>query len=163
MSSSMAMKVHEASSEGMQSALELFTVPPTNLQVERSWSQEYFPIAPLANSQQLEFNVTSSSEHYIDLNKTLIEIHCKIMAGDGTATVTVTDKITPIANFLHTMFSQVDVHMNGKLVSKSHNLYGYKAYLQTLLNNRKAVQEQQYDTSLFMRDTAGKHDTQNDT
>src|SRR6266481_4387956 len=146
MASASLMKVHEASGEGMLSALELFSVPPTNLQVERVWSQEYYPIAPLENSRQLEFNVTSSSENYIDLNKTMLEIHCKIVSGNGTA-MTAADKVTPMPNFLHTMFSQVDVHMNGKLVSKSHNLYGYKAYLQTLLNNREAVQEQQYDTS----------------
>src|SRR6266481_3201488 len=160
--SSPSMKVHEASGEGMLSALELFSVPPTNLQVERTWRQEYYPIAPLENSRQLEFNVTGSNEHYIDLNKTLLEIHCKIVAGDGTPTVTVTDKVTPIANFMHTLFNQIDVHMNGKLVSKSHNLYGYKAYLQTLLNNRKSVQNEQYDTLVFMRDTAGKLDQQND-
>src|SRR6266481_476927 len=160
MSSSMAMKVHEASSEGMQSALELFTVPPTNLQVERSWSQEYFPIAPLVNSQQVQFNVTSSSEHYIDLNKTLIEIHCKIVTSTGANTVKETDKVTPMPNFLHTLFSQVSVHMNGNLVSRNHNLYGYMVYMQTLLNNRQSVQDEQYDTALFLKDFRGNHDEQ---
>src|SRR6266404_6959554 len=155
-------KVHEASGEGMLSALELFTVPPTDLQVERTWSQEYYPIAPLVESRQLEFNVTSSSDHYIDLNKTLIEIYAKIVKSDGSALVKDVDNVTPIVNFMHTMFNQIDVHMNRKLVSKSHNLYAYKAYIQTLLNNRKSVQEEQYDTALFLKDAPDKLDKQND-
>jgi hypothetical protein len=159
MTTPMLQKIHGLSEEIMSPALELFTVPPTNLQIEKTWSQEYYPVAPLENARQIEVNVLGSTESYIDLSKTLLEIHAKIVNGDGTD-LAAGVAVTPIPNFLHSLFSQVDVYLGNKLVSKSQDMYPYVAYIQNLLNNRNSVQNEQYDTELFIKDTAGYHDAQ---
>ena len=43
-------------------------------------------------------------------------------------------EITPKCNFLHTLWSQVDVYLNGLLVTQFNNNYPYRAYIENLLS-----------------------------
>jgi hypothetical protein len=44
------------------------------------------------------------------------------------------DNVGPVNNFLHSLFSQVDVSLNGVLITNSSNTYGYRAYIENLLS-----------------------------
>jgi hypothetical protein len=65
----------------------------------------------------------------------------------------------PVNNFLHSLFSQIDVFLNDKLVSTSNNLYAYRAYLENLLNYGSDATDSQLSCALFYPDVAGKFDT----
>ena len=47
--------------------------------------------------------------------------------------------VGPTNLLLNSLFSQVDVFFNDKLISSSSNTYAYRAYLETLLNYGKAA------------------------
>jgi len=60
--------------------------------------------------------------------------------------------------FLHSLFSQVDVSLNGTLVTTASDMYAYRAYIETLLSYGKDAKQSQLTCSLFYKDTAGKFD-----
>ncbi|KYN09484.1 hypothetical protein ALC57_18389, partial [Trachymyrmex cornetzi] len=43
-------------------------------------------------------------------------------------------KVGPVNHLLHSMFNQIDVYFNQKLVSPPNNAYAYRAYIEALLN-----------------------------
>lgn len=67
----------------------------------------------------------------------------------------------PTNLFLHSLFSQVDVSLNERLISSSTNTYAYRALLETLLNYGDEAKKSQLTMSLFYKDTPGKMDTVN--
>ena len=66
--------------------------------------------------------------------------------------------IAPVNNFLHSLFSQVDMYLNDKMVSAATNMYSYRSYLETLLNYSSSAKDSQFSTSLWATDTAGHMD-----
>ena len=62
---------------------------------------------------------------------------------------------------MHGLFSQVDVHLNDKLVSFSADTYPYRAYFETLLNYGKSAKDSQLTASLWYKDTAGHMEDRN--
>ena len=71
------------------------------------------------------------------------------------------ETVDPVNNFLHSLFSQVDVTLNGTLITSSMNTYAYRAYLETLLSYGPAAKRSQLTASLFYKDEAGKLDKPN--
>ena len=64
----------------------------------------------------------------------------------------------PVNNFLHSIFNQVDVYFNQKLVSPPNNAYPYIAYIETLLNYGPAAKGSHLTTNLWIADKAGEMD-----
>ena len=67
----------------------------------------------------------------------------------------------PVNLFLHSLFSQVDVSLNERLISPSTNTYPYRAMLETLLNYGEEAKTSQLTTAMFYKDTPGKMDAVN--
>lgn len=124
--------LHSHSSECVKSELDLFTLPPTQTSIENSHFVYYNPVSTLSDDAPIEFIVPGHGDEYIDLAHTMIKVRAKIVKPDGTATIT--DNVGPVNNFLHSIFNQVDVYFNQKVVTSPNNLYGYRAYIETLLN-----------------------------
>ena len=55
--------------------------------------------------------------------------------------------IIPIDNVLHSIWSGVDITINGELVSTTNQKYMYKSYIETLLNNSHSTKEYQLKLS----------------
>ena len=62
-------------------------------------------------------------------------------------------------NWAHSLFSQIDVSINGKIVSSSLNTYAYRAYIELLLSFGKACKKTFLTNSLWYKDTAGHMDS----
>ena len=58
-------------------------------------------------------------------------------------------------NWLHSLFSQVDVHLNDTLVTPSSNTYPFRAYVETLLSYGAEAKKTQLTSQLWYKDTAG--------
>jgi hypothetical protein len=71
------------------------------------------------------------------------------------------DTVGPVNNFLHSLFSQVDVSLNGTLITNSTNTYAYRAYIETLLSYGLEAKSSQLTSALFYKDEAGKMDKSN--
>lgn len=108
--------------------------------------------------KKVEFEIPES-EHFTSLHDTTLKVVCKITKKGGTAcdhaAATSPDKVMPINNVFHSMWSSVSVYLNGHLAEFADN-YGYKAYLTTLMSMDKSVMEQRGKLVGWSKDTAGQ-------
>ncbi|CAK1591845.1 unnamed protein product [Parnassius mnemosyne] len=138
--------------------MDLFALPSTQTSIENGLWIHYKPISSLGDDGPIEFQVPGTGDDYIDLSHTLLHIKAKVLNQDSTNLVSTTI-VAPVNNWLHSLFSQLDVYLNQKLVSPPNNTYAYRAYMETLLNYAPAAKQSHLTCSLWYEDTAGKMDS----
>jgi hypothetical protein len=114
--------IHEGSCECAKSELDLFSVPPTQVSVDSGMFVEYHPISSLTDGAPIEFEVSSSGDDYIDFANSYLYVRAKITRANGN-NLENDDTVGPVNNFLHSLFSQVDISLNGTLITNSTNTY----------------------------------------
>ena len=149
--------VHPYSKRCEKSEIDLFSIPPTQLSLEKGRWIEYRPLSDVQNGDCAITYLISGTDEYIDLSKTILEVEGKVFAGDksplsggGQANV------APVNNFLHSLFKQVDVYLNGKQVTPAMGTYAYRSYIETLLNYDVSAKKSQLSSALYYKDTAGQ-------
>ena len=152
--------IHEGSCECTKSELDLFSVPPTQTTIESGAFVEFRPISTLTDGAPIEFDVTSSGDDYIDFANSYLHVKAKTVRANG-ANLEAADTVGPVNNLLHSLFSQVDVSLNGTLITNSSNTYPYRSYLENLLSYGPAAKSSQLTSELFYKDEAGKMDKPN--
>ncbi|KAG8239560.1 hypothetical protein J437_LFUL019252 [Ladona fulva] len=149
--------LHSHSCECVKSELDLFAIPPTQTSIRNSQWVHYKPLSSINDDSPLEFVVSGAGDEYIDLGQTLIHVVVKIVKADGTDTAE-EQKVGPVNSFLHSLFSQVDVYLNQKLISPPSNTYAYRSYIENLLSYGPAAKQSHLTMSLWYDDTAGLMD-----
>ena len=149
--------IHQKSCECAKTELDLFSLPPTQTSIESGKWVQYKPVSSLTDDSPIEFVVPGNGDEYSDLTQTLLQIEATIVKADGTKLEDST-QIGPVNNWLHSLFSQVDLFLNHKLVSAQNNTYGYRAYLENLLNYGTSAKQSHLTTVLFGEETSGKMD-----
>jgi len=143
--------LHENCSECTLGQLDLFKLPCTQLSIEKTQYTEYFPIASLRQGSTIEFSISGDGDFYLNLSETLVYAQVKITEEDGSELKTPEQvKTTPL--LLSSLFSQIDVFFNGKLVSSASDTYAYRAYFETLLNYGHSAKMSQLSAALFQSD-----------
>ncbi|KAL5020597.1 hypothetical protein ScPMuIL_002322, partial [Solemya velum] len=95
--------------------------------------------------------VPNQGNEYLDLKRSRLYVKARIVKADGSALVP--QEKTGIINLpLQSLWSQVDVYANGKLISLHGSHYPWKAYLKTILYRSKNVTETQLKLQLFVKD-----------
>ncbi|GFT67252.1 uncharacterized protein NPIL_535251 [Nephila pilipes] len=122
----------------VKSELDLFSVSPVQLAIDESSFAEIHPVATLSHKTPIEFYVSGSGEHYLDLAHTLLHLQVKVKKKNGQS-ITETDQVAPINYLLNTLFSECSITLNDKQVSSQAN-YAYRSIFDALLSP-KAVQE----------------------
>ena len=149
--------IHQQSCEGVKSKLDLFAVPPTQTSIDEGQWIEHQPMTSLDSGGPIEFVVPGTGDAYIDLANTYLFVRAKIIRGVGTNLADDTP-VAPINNWLHSLFSQVDVYLNDTLVTPSSNTYPFRAYVETLLSYGAEAKKTQLTSQLWYKDTAGHMD-----
>jgi len=150
--------VHEQSCECTKSELDLFSVPPTQTSIEQGSWIEYHPITSVSEDSPIEFDVNASGEDYIDFANTMLYVKAKITAMNGN-NLAADAAVGPVNLFLHSLFSQVDISLNGTLITASTNTYPYRAILETLLSYGEDAKKSQLTSALFYKDETGRMDS----
>jgi len=88
------------------------------------------PIACVEQSD-LEFLIPADNDTYVELNIKLY-IRGKLTKADGT-NMNNTDFTAVTNNFLHSLFSQCSISLNGVTITQATELYKYRSYFETLL------------------------------
>lgn len=132
--------------------LDLFSVPSTQDSIEEGHLVSYRPISTITSNSPIEFCVTNNGENYIDLSQTLLYLKVKITK---VADHDVIPDVGPTNNFMHSLFSQVDVTLNGKSVTPPSHHYAYRAMISNLLNYGKDAKNSHLSSSLWFKDTPG--------
>lgn len=149
--------IHEGSCECAKSELDLFSVPATQTSVETGMYVDYHPVSSISSGAPIEFDVNATGEEYLDMANCLLHVRAKIVKANGE-NLEAANMVGPVNNFLHSLFSQVDVSLNGTLITSSTNTYAYRAYLETLLSYGSDTKTSQLTSALFYKDEAGKMD-----
>ena len=96
-------------------------------------------------------------ELIIDFGNSLLYVKAKITRANGNNLAAETNT-GPVNLFLHSLFSQVDIELNGTLITSSTSTYPYRAMLETLLSYGEDAKTTQLTSALFYKDEAGKMD-----
>jgi len=136
-----------------KSETDLFSVPPTEVSIEKGHWFAAYPTNTLKNEGPFDFRI-NADPHYIQLAKNYLFMKIKItkdkgenLAADGT-----TDKVGPINLIGKTLFRQVKVFIGGKLVSDSGDLYAYRSYMETHLNFGSDAKNTHLGSCLYVKD-----------
>jgi hypothetical protein len=152
--------IHEGSCECAKSELDLFSVPATQTSIDSGVYVEYHPISSITSGAPIEFDVTASGDDYLDFANSFLCVRAKITRANGE-NLDATDTVGPVNNFLHSLFTQADISLNGTLITSSMNTYAYRAYIETLLSYGVEAKSSQLTSALFYKDEAGKMDKPN--
>jgi len=85
-------------------------------------------ITSLTDGSPIQFVVNASGEVYIDFANTLLYVTAQLAAADDTNRAA-DAAIGPVNLFLHSMFSQVDILLNGTLITSSTNTYASDGHI----------------------------------
>ena len=152
--------VHPFSKRCDKSEVDLFRVPPTQQSLERGRWIDYAPLSSVENANSAITFLIAGTDEYIDLSKTILTVTGKITKKDGNTKLDGNDQsnVAPVNNFLHSLFRQVDVYLNGKQVTPAMGTYAYRSYIETLLNYDVSAKQSQFSSALYYKDTAGQMD-----
>lgn len=145
--------LHPFSCECAKSELDLFTLPPTQTSIESGHWVQYKPVASITDDSPVEFSVPGTGDNYLDLSHTLLNLKIQVVKQNNETLTVEDDNVGCVNNILSSLFSQVDVFLNQKLVSSSNNTYAYRAYLETLLSYGPAAKTSHLTTALWYEDT----------
>ena len=156
---------HPHTLECSKTELDLFALPTTQTAIERSQWVEFRPLTTVSDGGPIEFIIPGSGEDYCDLSETYLMVTAKITKPDGSSLNHGTEEspgpdagIGPVNLWLHSLFSQVDLSLNERLVTPSMNTYPYRAYIKTLLSYGPAAKKSYLTAALWYKDAAGHMD-----
>jgi hypothetical protein len=109
---------------------DIFAPKPVQTGILETNVVHYKPLATVEQTD-FEFSIPGDSETYIDLGIKLF-VKGKLTAVDGTD-LGDADFTAGTNNFLHSLFSQCSIALNGVNITPAADLYHYRAYLETLL------------------------------
>ena len=148
--------IHPTSCPCTKAELDLFTSPPTQVAIDSGHWVEHHPVSSLTDTAPVEFLVSGTPEYYIDLSNTFLYVKARVVKLDGRD-LDGEDVAAPCNLFLHSLFSQLDVHLSNVLVSSSNNTYSYRAFLETFLSSGTDQRSGRLTAALWYHDTPGKH------
>ena len=139
--------VHSMSCKCTKSELDLFSVPPTQTCMEQGRWIESHPLTTVTEGSPIEFDVGGSGEDYIDFANSMLYVKTKLTTNTG-GNLPADAAVGPVNLFLHSLFSLVDISLNGTLVTASTNTYPYRAMLETLLSYGHGAKASQLTSAL---------------
>ena len=154
---------------GYGEELAIFERPIVDAGVEKVRWIEHRPVNQISQDSAIEFQVSGSGSQYVDLRRTYLYVKAKIVQLDGsdlpaprrdetTSKMQDVVRVGPVNLFLHTLFSQIDVYLQDKLVTSSNSNYYQKAYIDTILQCCPASRLANFQAQLYYEDTPGELD-----
>ena len=143
--------------EFFNSEMMLFQPPVVKHGIEYLQWIEYQPVNQITEDGSIDIHLKASGSQYLDLQRSRLYVKAKIVNENGDALET-TDIVTPVNMWLQSLWNQVDVFFQQKLVSSSGTNYAYKALMDVLLNYGYDATNTQLQTQLYYKDTAGSMD-----
>ena len=125
----MSMNKQEESSF---SELELFKHPVVQSDILNGKFEKIYLITKSEDSGPIEFLIENATDRFLNLRQSYLNIKFKMVNSNGSSLVA--DIKTGLSNCpIASLFQQVDVPLNDKLISSSTNTYAYRAILEVLL------------------------------
>jgi hypothetical protein len=117
-------------------SLDLFSVPKTQIGLESGQWDNVRSHPQFQDSYTITFDIPADTQRYISLNQTelwmTVRLQKKVPGNAATDAVMSGEDavdVTPVNNLIHSLFSQIEVSLNGKDVENSNANYAYKSYI----------------------------------
>lgn len=123
-------------------SFDLFSRPLTETGLQDVHEEEIMPNSAIT-SNTLEFTVSGDGEQYVDLSETRLHLRVKISSLDATATEILDDQIELVRYWPQAMFKQLDLYLNGTLITNSSGMYNFLAYISSQLSFSSTVRDNQ--------------------
>ena len=141
------------------SETDIFGTQPVQHDIVSGQWMQYQAPAFEPRSGPINFNI-EGDEQYVDLNSTFLTLTARVVdTRPNKIPMAPECVVAPTNNWLHTLFSQVTLYINGKAVNQSHNMYHYKAYLENLLSYGTDARKTYLQGEGFYRDSAAHMDS----
>ena len=145
--------------EAQPSELELFQLPPYQTAVTGVYWEDCRPISQVTAYNPIEFNLSTSGNcDYLDLKRSRLYVKLKVKNANGE-NLKNDDTVGPVNFFLHSLWSQVDVYLQGQQISSSNTHYAYKTAMKMLLEYGQDAKSTHLTSCLYYRDRAGHMDS----
>lgn len=127
-------KIDARSESAAHNGLEFFSLPHTQVAVNRAFYREILPLSSTGESP-FEFKVYSDA-NYLDLSKTFLYLKLSIEKWkvDKWIPLESTDICGPVQSIGSSFIKQLRVNISGNDVYDSTNLHAYLSYIQNELN-----------------------------
>lgn len=145
----------ERSAPSSKSELELFTTPPTQVQVEYGYWDIINPENPVTNQGPYTFIVRGGPD-FIQWDRNYLYIKFRILkrTSDGTLPLNKNDPpIAPVNLIGKTFIKQMKVYIQGKEAIDSGDLYAYRAILESELNFGEDAKKSFLQGGWYVKDT----------
>ncbi|XP_075250760.1 uncharacterized protein F54H12.2-like [Convolutriloba macropyga] len=108
------------------------------LNYESTFDQQVFPQVG-ASGPTLDFVVSGDNRNCIDLNYIHLSLVADVYDEEGRTKIKASDGVGVIFvnNAMHSLFSQVELYLNGSLISDSNNTYHHRALIETELTTNQ--------------------------
>ena len=154
----MAALAPEHFQEAQPSGLMLFSLPPTQTAIEKIYFQEVRPISQITGNAPVEFVISGQDGmQYVDLKRSKLFVKVKITHADGSPLLDM-EHVSVSNMILSSMFSEVNVTLQGKSITSTTSHYPYKCMIETLLSDGSESKESQLTSQLFLKDRSGHLD-----
>ena len=141
---------------GIDSGLAIFKPQQFEGGIKREVTVDYHALASIQKNKCIEFIIPKSNLLYFALNKSVLRIKFRIIHVDGTDPDK-TDKVTCCQAAGTSLFRQVDIELQQKLISSEIGIhYAFKAYFDYIIFSPAEYLESAAQTNLFFKDTAYK-------
>ncbi|XP_037034262.1 uncharacterized protein F54H12.2-like [Bradysia coprophila] len=155
--------INRATALNVKSELDIFSKLPIQTTVESGALHSYRPVTSISNEGPVEFVVSgTSNDEYLDLGRVYIYVKVRLTTMVPPAVpgqpAPIPGTVGPVNNWLHSMFSQVDVYLNQKCITPPSNCYPYRAYIENLLNYSSESKKTHLSSGVWADDTANNMD-----
>ena len=129
--------VNEGSPVTAVPELDLYSKAPVQVSIEKSYIEEVRPLAPLNTGGHVEFIINNSLNEYVRLKDTTLygRFHVELHKTTGNISDADWKKVHIVNNFMHSLWSQIDLSIGDAQTSLSLQTYPYKAYIETILGS----------------------------
>ena len=139
-------------------AASFFTKFPTDSRFLKVTHQSFMPVR-IIDGKDIEFSLDRyTAGNVILIQDTTLNVRFQIVKADGTSLPDTDKFVAPRNNILHTLFSNVALHVNNVQISTAPDNYCYKAYITNLLSYSLSAKSTHLQLQGYVDDTEGKFD-----
>ena len=99
-------------------------------EIDYAYNTEITPHNSIIHGNNIIFHIEGSTD-WVDISNTFLTVEIRVSKSDGTE---IAETTSIVNNIFHSIFSQVQVKLKDTVISHPSPNYGYRAYLETLLN-----------------------------
>ena len=135
--------------------LDIYAKTPVQTSIESTYTEEIRPIAQLNSGAHYEFLIHNAINEYVKLKDITLYVRFRIkLSRSDTTPLSANDwtKVSTVNNFLHSLWSQIDLSIGDSQTTTSLQTYPYRAYFETILYSTPQSRKSHLASCLFFED-----------